>query len=126
MGYYTRYKLEFHGPEEHIDKVVANLEFLKEDAEMAKEFGFQYDWEAEALYDIWTGRADIMTFYHHEEPLRALSKQHPDVLFVLSGEGEEAGDIWKEYFKDGKMRLRVHGCCRAEIVYPEYDEAKLA
>ena len=121
MGYYTRYDLDYDAEEQaDLDAAARLLEDLKSDAEMAKEFGFQYEWEHEALYDIWTGQADSMTFYHHEEPMRKLSAQLPDVVFVLSGEGEEAGDIWKKYFKGGKMQE-----CRARIEYDEYDEAKL-
>lgn len=123
MGYYTRYKLDFYSDAEgterfdQIDRVVGDLENLKSDAELAKEFGFQYDWESEALHDIYTDQAGSMTFYYHEEPMRALSKRHPDVICILSGEGEEAGDIWKKYFKNGKMQE-----CRARIEFDEYDE----
>lgn len=122
MGYYTRYALDFVSDDkDQIDRAVMDIENLKIDAELAKEFGFQYDWEAEHLYDIYVNQADSMTFYSHEEPMLALSKRHPDVICVLSGEGEEAGDIWKKYFKNGKMQE-----CRARIEFDEYDEEKLS
>jgi hypothetical protein len=50
-----------------------------------------------------------------------LSLKFPDVLFKLSGEGENQGDVWVKYFKNGKMQL-----CMAELVLDDaYDESKL-
>lgn len=49
-----------------------------------------------------------------------LSKEFPDLLFYLHGEGEDAKDLWYKYYKNGKYQE-----CYAEIVYPEYDESKL-
>ena len=45
---------------------------------------------------------------------------HPKVVFELSGEGEEAGDLWKAYFKDGKMQM-----CKAKIEYDNFDESQM-
>ena len=52
--------------------------------------------------------------------MREVSKQHPNVLFELSGEGGENGDLWKAYFKNGKMQM-----CKAKIIYDDFDEAQL-
>ena len=43
-----------------------------------------------------------------------ISKKHPDVLFKLRGEGENSGDIWDKYYKNGKMQK-----CDARIVIPK-------
>jgi hypothetical protein len=52
--------------------------------------------------------------------MKEVSKQHPDIVFELHGEGEEAGDIWYKYYKNGKMQV-----CKGHITFDEYDESKL-
>ena len=59
-------------------------------------------------------------WYSHEDDMRKFSIKFKVVLFELSGEGEESGDVWKEYYKNGKMQR-----CKAELVFSEYDELKL-
>ena len=59
-------------------------------------------------------------WYSHENDMRKLSNKFRDVLFELEGEGEESGDMWKEYYKNGKMQR-----CNAEFVFPEYNELEL-
>lgn len=56
-------------------------------------------------------------WYDSHENLIEYSKQYPDVIFILSGEGEEAEDLWKSYYKNGKGQQT-----RAVITYPDYDE----
>lgn len=81
---------------------------------------------AEALSEIsgypWTSRLEMygVKWRNHEKDMRALSKKFPDVLFTLEGEGEESGDIWKQYHKNG---LCQHA--KAEIVFSPFDAAEL-
>lgn len=56
---------------------------------------------------------DTYKWYEHEKNMLAISRLYEDTIFVLSGEGEEPGDIWKEYYLDGKV---VH--CQAALVFP--------
>jgi hypothetical protein len=60
-------------------------------------------------------------WYSHQEDLRAFSKKHPKALFELKGEGEESGDIWAEYYRNGKLQV-----CKAIIAYPKFDESLLS
>ena len=52
--------------------------------------------------------------------MREYSKRHPKTVFKLIGTGEEAGDMWIEYYLNGKMQRTV-----AKIVFDDYDQNKL-
>ena len=67
------------------------------------------------------GGAEHCSWSNHEADMRALSRRYPHVLFTLSGAGEEGGDLWRKYFRDGRMQV-VH----ARIEYPEFDPEKLS
>lgn len=64
--------------------------------------------------------SDSCKWYDHEKDMRAFSERFPDVLFELNGEGEESGDIWRKYFRNGKMQK-----CPARITFDPFDETKL-
>lgn len=83
MGYYTRYSLTYEP------------ETLAVSIESAQE----------KLYDGYSPFDDECNWYEHEEDMKNLSQQFPDVLFTLHGEGEEAGDLWNKYFRNGKMQV---------------------
>jgi hypothetical protein len=59
-------------------------------------------------------------WYDHDDELKEFSKKFPTWLFTLCGEGEEPGDIWKEYFVNGKMQKEV-----AKFVIDDFDMTKL-
>lgn len=59
-------------------------------------------------------------WYSYEEDMRKHSSKNRDILFLLSGQGEESTDLWKAYFLNGKMQS-----CPAIITYDEFDESKL-
>lgn len=63
---------------------------------------------------------DETKWYNHETEMSAISRLYPNVIFELSGEGEEGGDLWRKYFKNGRVQR-----CYAEINYSEYDENRL-
>lgn len=139
MGYYTRYELSYELPEQNQSQEVKDFvaqcrdngvkipvdiratfdEQLSLEVELEREFDGEcpdgYSWR-----DFLGGCGDSCKWYNSEQDMRWLSEKFPTVLFTLKGEGEESGDLWIRYFKGGKMQD-----CRAEIVYPPYDEAKL-
>lgn len=98
MGYYTRFKLE----------VVSGGDYETDYEEVVSE---QVDYNP---------FSDETKWYSFEKDMKEVSRQHPKVVFELSGEGEEAGDLWKAYFKDGKMQM-----CKARIEYDNFDEAQM-
>lgn len=68
----------------------------------------------------WYGNAK---WYDYEEvDMRDLSRQFPNVLFCLHGEGENRDDLWDAYFMGGKAQF-----CPAQvtITYESFDPEKL-
>jgi hypothetical protein len=103
MGYYTRFELEVANGDTSV------IEELRECSD-----GANY-----AIYS--NGESDDSTkWYEYRDDLKAFSKKHPKQIFKLSGEGEESGDIWVEYFLNGKSQH-----CKAQIVFADYDERLL-
>ena len=44
----------------------------------------------------------VCKWYNHDRDMLALSKKYPDIVFQLDGEGVEAGDVWRKWYKNGK------------------------
>lgn len=99
MGYYTRYELKVEPYSHEID------EAINEDENLDYAIG-EYKQECK--------------WYDHDADMINFSKQFPETLFTLKGEGEEAGDLWVIYYKNGKMQH-----CPAKLTYDEFDESKL-
>lgn len=59
-------------------------------------------------------------WYEHDDDLLNFSKNFHDWIFILSGEGEESGDIWKTYYLNGKKQLTT-----GKIIFEDFDEKKL-
>jgi hypothetical protein len=112
MGYYTNYELEMKGfksdttvpTEEEVIKVLAELE--------PNIFGLSTGHKdfAECLYQP-------MKWYGHEKTLKKISEQFRDIIFTLHGEGEEAEDIWNEYYLNGEVFV-----AKAIIYIPTFKE----
>lgn len=107
MGYYTRFHLSWDGD---IDEEELKKALLKHDC-----YGIYNE-----DYEIEINEADSCKWYSYEEDMKELSKEFPDIIFDLYGEGEESGDQWHTYFKNGKMQE-----CPAIVSFEPYDEAKL-
>lgn len=63
---------------------------------------------------------DESKWYDHQPEMQAFSKQFPNWLFTLTGEGEESGNLWKKYFLNGKVQV-----ANAIISYDKFDMNKL-
>lgn len=99
MGYSTRYELNVIGesdPEIPHEVVIAKI------------VDYTYLFE------------DACKWYDHDKDMREYSKKYPDLVFELSGEGEEAGDLWVKYYKDGLLQV-----CNAQITFEPFDPLKL-
>lgn len=60
-------------------------------------------------------------WYEYTENMVEVSRHYPGVVFSLNGCGEEPGDEWIEYYRDGKFQAER----RPEWVPPPFDHLKL-
>jgi len=104
MGYYTSHKLEVIEGDNELISILRGYE---------KEVAYAIGGNGET--------AESCKWYNHESDLRRFSAIHPQALFKLSGEGEDSGDIWIEYYRAGKMQR-----CTAKITFDEFDCDELA
>ena len=103
MGYYTRHELSIPSGS---DDLIEAFRGVSEEASYAL---------------LSNGDSDeSCKWYRHQDELKSFSLLHPEALFKLSGEGEESGDIWVEYYQNGKMQL-----CKAKIVFDSFNEELL-
>jgi len=99
MGYYTDFELSFNSKD--------NNQVMESLGEIS---GYTY-WYSFTMNGKW---------YKWQEDMKELSMLYPDVLFELSGRGEEPDDLWGAYFKGGKAQI-----CKAKITFDKYDEDKM-
>lgn len=109
MGYYTRFELE-----------VQPLETLTEVEELRLELAMKTPMGAYDLKLEDFNNGDSMKWYEYDADMRAFSAEHPKVLFTMSGEGEEAGDLWVNYYVGGKCQRS-----EAKIEFDDFDPEKL-
>jgi len=107
MGYYTYYTVE---TDSGVD--------LEAYIERVKEIEGELSEPLDTLR--WVLGGDSCKWYGWKEDMIIISKNFPGVLFTITGEGEEGGDLWIAYVKEGKVQV-----CEAKITYDEYDESKL-
>ena len=109
MGYYTYYKLSVKNTND------ASYNAFDLWIETKPKTTHGYSWKS-----FLNGNADQCKWYEHEEDMIALSLQYPNLIFLLEGSGEESGDMWKKYFKNGQMQI-----VNAKIIFDEFDESRL-
>lgn len=63
---------------------------------------------------------DSQKWYEHEEDMIKVSKEYPDIVWILDGIGEEGLDLWRKYFYNGKIQR-----ANTRVVYDEFDQNKL-
>lgn len=93
MGYYTKYKLSI---EEGMVTTRIKCEACNGKGEIISK-----------IVDLLSERFEIddesTKWYEHEDVMIEVSKQYPDTVFKLYGEGEERDDVWEKFFKYGRM-----------------------
>ena len=97
MGYYTNYSISIaHGSTDIIEDLRDMLE---------KDSAYHFVIEDDLIYT-----EDAVKWYAHGDDMKEISKHFPDVVILVEGDGEEDGDLWREYWKNGEcegMRAEI-------------------
>ncbi|MGB3634855.1 MAG: hypothetical protein WA982_12500 [Rubrobacteraceae bacterium] len=112
MGYMTIYTLTVgdEGQEisdSHREEILAWLEHDE-----------NFSSELEDFHE--SGMNGCTKWYEHDQNMLRLSRKFPKVLFVLWGEGEEPGDLWKSYYLGGRVQEAP-----ARVEYASFDPDEL-
>jgi antitoxin component YwqK of YwqJK toxin-antitoxin module len=115
MGYSTYHKLSTKGATEK-----QNEKLLQMFQDGYDEYDKDWDWTVAEFNGEDIGES--AKWYDSDQDMKELSsrEEYKDVLFILEGEGEENDDIWKAYYKNGKVQKEY-----ARITFDEFDESKL-
>ena len=128
MGYYTSYQLsmsrdisrkEIVMKEDEIANLIQKIKILRSKDRYGdhpstwflEELNQKLNFETLSCFD------ENCKWYTCSEDMKLASTLFPDVLFEIRGDGEQTGDMWKAYFKDGKMARY-----QAKFVFPEFNE----
>ena len=97
MGYYTAYGLSTYGDPEECEA------FEKDLLEYTKEKIGSYDIDIQELIDTGGTYAKL---YDIEDWISAVAEHHPNVLIILSGDGEDNFDFWESRWKGDKYETQ--------------------
>lgn len=138
MGYYTYYDLETPQPtkdcqltdEQIAEKLVeafASLSYFECDSDRLRELWRSRRQNMQALGNDWLVEAagvvnevlffnDNIKWYDYDSDMIGISSSIPNVYFILCGDGEECGDLWRSYFLNGTEH-------RFDSVIPDHELA---
>lgn len=110
MGYYSDFDICVSSKQFTADEINEIIERQKETNDACANFAYlDYCRGGES----WYGN---LKWYSCEENMQEISKMFPDAIFIVEVSGEEHGDFWKLYAKNGRTQV-----CRGEIIYDECD-----
>jgi hypothetical protein len=99
MGYYTKFELATKTGEDTLELFGANQDTIRVALNEEKNY---VEYILAALE-----HGESVKWYDFDSDMRKISKIFPDVVFQLTGYGEEAGDVWRCYYKNGKSHDSV-------------------
>lgn len=102
MGYYTNYNLSVVNHNNFTENQLREVS-----SELARRLGEDDELPFHQHIDDafeWIGY-DSRKWYEHEEDMMQLSREYPDMIFLLEGWGEEYDDVWRKYFKGGRIKI---------------------
>lgn len=122
MGYYTSFELtvipaDIQGAVEDFIELIDATDYTSPAAQLKD--GFSYALTPSGNPGHWYPN-ESCKWYEHDEDMKYLSTRFPGVVFELSGSGEENGDIWRSWYKDGKS----YDWHMPQTYGPSYDEIK--
>ncbi len=107
MGYYSDYELEIRGQ----GPIFNRLKDVAHDIDAAGVYN-------RSLEDLINDGLSEVKWYSHAEDIAAISKNWPNVMFVLSASGED-GEQWRVYAMNGTSQ-RVSG----RVIFDDPDMSK--
>lgn len=100
MSYYTQYNIKLSKILD--DDFDAPITITSPAKSLQNRINTMTPFEIEQITDTeWDGMA---TWYDHENDLAEISKDYPDWLFTIHGNGEDSDDIWVTYIYDGLVQ----------------------
>lgn len=99
MGYYTSYGFTLVGDPEKCEKFEKDLSDAGRDSEGEKDF------EIEQLIDSGSVYAKL---YDIENIISRVAKMNPDVLAILTGDGEASDDLWEARWKGDQYEVQSY------------------
>ena len=97
MGYYTAYSLVMRGEDAAVEK--AEKALLKRSTDDRG----NVDPDCKDLIEIGCVYAKL---YDISDWISEIAPKHPDVLIILSGDGEDSDDAWEERWKGNDHELQ--------------------
>ena len=135
MGYYTYYELSIDNSQvkgQFEKKKQSEIEEIQQ-SNISDELKKRLINDVEKMYETSiVTQNDVVNFltfnpfdgqrkwYEHTEHMCRVSKEYSNVLFILTGNGEEPEDMWVKYFMNGKVQIE-----KAVITYGKFDPKKL-
>jgi hypothetical protein len=117
MGYRTYYAMVVTPMPAELEK---NLKEIVKGLERGDFFEMALEYKG---FGVFESSGEGCSWYEHEADLRNLSRQFPESLFVLHGEGEEREDVWDAYFKGGKCQREA---ADVTVNISGFDETKMS
>lgn len=100
MGYYTKYEIQFFSGDKELNFAEADAIF----GDPEFDIGYSLDDYASDNEDLgpFSVGGDDIKWYDHDKDVMKISVKHPELTIILDGKGEESGDIWRKFFRNGK------------------------
>ena len=117
MSYLTYFSLEIDQDTPDIPTVASKLAELNEGTKP----GDRVHEHKTQMWQMIIEADEDDAWYEHTDNMAEISRMWPGVLFTLHGTGEETGDQWVHYYRDGLVQMEH----RPDWEPPPFDPAKL-